>query len=180
MHVVDTELARGQFSFIYQDSIQKEIPVKHCLPITGIRDVSSSAISALMKDFSVNEQGLVGYSAAGGLKVVVKVPEEELGLVRDYFLSKGENNAEAAAKAFNRGIEWYGVVDGYHVHTALLNLEDSRPDTFLDFRWIVTVIKWHPLNILRAFGRERNRLQSTHVVQLTIFDTTHALHDIAK
>ena len=179
-HFIDAELAKGRFSFIYQESFQREISVKHCVPIMGIRNISRSATVELMKEFSVEENGVVGYSAAGGLKVVVKLPDEKLGLVKDFLLSKGESKEEATARTFNQGIEWYGVVDGAHVHTALMNLHDFRPDPFMDFHWIVTVIKWHPIETLRAFGRARNSLQSSHVTEMTIFDTVQAMHDIAN
>lgn len=178
--VLDAQLARGRFSFIYKESYQKEIPVKHCFPLPGIRGICRSAVEALVKEFGVDESGMVGYSGAGGLKLVAKIPEEELSLVRDHFLSQGVNITDATAKAFREGIEWYGVVDGAHVHTALLSLQEVRPDTFLDFNWYVTVINWHPLPILQAFGRARNLLQSGHVVEMTLFDTIQALQDIAK
>ena len=156
--------------------------MRHCVPIMGIRSISHSAIVELMKEFSVEENGVVGYSAAGGLKVVVNLPEEELGLVRDFLLSKGESNEEATARTYNQGIEWYGVVDGAHVHTALMNLHDCRPDPFMDFYCIVTVIKWHPIEKLRAFGSAsaRNALHSSNVTEMTIFDILQAMHDIAN
>ena len=59
-----------------------------------------SAIRGLRKSFDIDESGYIGYSCAGGLKVVVKIPEEERHLVKTYLLETGRSEIETTEFAF--------------------------------------------------------------------------------
>lgn len=177
--LVDAELAKGQFSYIYENSCQKEVKVKDCFPLFRVKAKCNSAIRVLMKEFDLDENGKVGYSAAAGLKIVVKIPKEDLRIVKYWIKSKGISEAEAYAKAYEDDKDWYGIVDGQLTFSSLSELEQIRPDPFQDFKWIVTVIEWQPMHILKAFSRARNMLQTKNVLQITLFDTISAIHEIA-
>ena len=178
-YVVDAELSKGKFSFIYTESKQTEVKVKHCVPFFMARTICESAIRSLRSAFDVDEFGTVGYSYAGGVKVVVKLPEDELQTVHRHLIDMGQSESEASDLAFRQGIQWYGIVDGIHTHRSLLDLERSRPDPFQDFNWTVTVIEWQPIRILKAFSRARNMLQTVRSVEMTLFDTVSGLYEIA-
>lgn len=71
-------------------------------------------------------------------------------------------------------------MDGKHTHKSLSELEKARPDLFQDFRWLVIVIEWQPISVLKAFSRARNMLQSANIVEMTLFDTISGIHEIAR
>lgn len=177
--MIDAELAKGKFSFIYKGSKQTELKIKHCIPFLMSRTICESAVRSLRRAFDVDEFGTVGYNYAGGLKIVVKIPEDELQLVRHYFMHSGRNEEDASDLAFRQGIQWFGIVDGVHTHKSLSDLERFRPDPFQDFKWTVTVIKWQPISVLRAFSRARNLLQTTNAVDMTLYDTISGIYEIA-
>lgn len=177
--VIDAEMAKGRFSFVYSGSKQKEVKVKHCVPLFISRTICKSAVNSLCRLFDVDEHGTIGFSYAGGLKVVVKIPEEELHLVKRYFIQQGQSQHEAEDFAFAQGIQWYGIVDGIHTHQSLSDLERSRPDPFQDFKWTVSVIEWQSIKVLKAFSRARNMLQTTNAVEMTLFDAISGILDIA-
>ena len=177
--VVDAELSKGKFSFIYRESRQIDIKVKHCVPLFKSRTICESAIRSLRSAFDVDEFGNIGYSYAGGIKVVVKLPESELQVVHRYLMETGQGDLDATDLTFRKGIEWYGIVDGIHTHRSFSDLEQSRPDPFHDFKRTVTVIKWQTIRILKAFSRARNMLQTVNSVKMTLFDTISGFYEIA-
>ena len=76
--------------------------------------------------FDVDESGTVGFSCAGGLKVAVEISEEELQPVKRYLIESDRTQDDAEDLAFKQVIQWYGIVDGIHMHRAAFQILKIR------------------------------------------------------
>lgn len=88
------------------------------------------------------------------------------------------SESQAIEKAESRSV-WYGVVDGMHRLTAILELMDECPDTWESFLWPVTILKGgHSMQVLKQLGRHQNRKHdSSFFIESTLYDTLFGLRE---
>lgn len=172
-HVDNRDQERDNFGWLIQTGRIITIDPLDTIPLTCIRTVVDSGVAKLEVAFlrSLNGPGMsMGFSSAAPQPVVVQIPEDRVHLVVDYFISVKGLSAENA-EAISRSKVWFGIVEGAHRRKALINLGEKVPSRFKGYPWVVLCLDWQPLDILRAFARERNEFQrGEHLVDFTVYD----------
>lgn len=177
---VSTPQHLSQFNFIWEDSTIETLDIASCVSILRVRRKSEYGVNKLAKLMNRSEDNRMGHTSAAALPIVSEIPRDQFHLVEEHFREDMGICAEKAREQVHRdGQSWYAIVDGDHRHDALLLEASKNPSEFAGFPWQVIVIKWRQSRVLKAFARNRNRMQeSEYLVEMTLYDTVRALKDL--
>lgn len=185
------------FADVMEGSTNSRVDPRACVPLTSVRQISRSGVMRLKNIFNGtksaqftsngnNEKDIFGQGFVAGSDngIVVELTGGLKRHVVDYFRStKGADDqpisdSQAIQKAEDRSV-WYGVVDGMHRLTAILELMNESPDIWESFLWPVTILKGgHSLQVLKQLGRQQNKKHdSSFYIESTLYDTLVGLRE---
>ena len=185
------------FADVMEGSTNMRVDPRSCVPLTSVRQISRSGVMRLKAIFNGssfdrdtrngrvnNDRYGQGFIAGSDNGIVVELTGGLKRHVVDFFRSmKGSDGkplseSQAVEKAEGRSV-WYGVVDGMHRLTAILELMDESPDVWESFLWPVTILKGgHSLQVLKQLGRHQNRKHdASFFIESTLYDTLIGLRE---
>jgi len=145
-----------------------------CIPFTRTRPIIESGVRRLMAlfDASFNGDSIAGggISCGSDTPIVVKLTGTLQTYAIDYFRDQGKSEKDAKIR-FNSRKEWFGIVDGEHMHVALLRLIETKP-RWSGYHWFVTIARSNfGIDKYRQLPRMQNeRHNSKFFVEYTFFD----------
>ncbi len=156
----------------------KAIDPNSCIPLFLVRNLINNAVRKLKSIFtgaaSTYSTSLNGFVSGKPTSVVVPLVKELESYIADYFVSEGYT-AEDAEQMKESSSIWYGIIDGCHVHSAILELKEEHPDKWGDFKWNVIVVK--PVHGMEEY-RQLARVENERNKQLYHYDTT--IYDLLR
>lgn len=175
------ESTLSQFSFIWEGSRTGVLDATDCVSIIRVRANSTAGVDRLAKLMDRRDGDIAGHTSAGPLPVVAQVPHDHLNLIEEYLVEeKGMSEEEANLALNSRSRKWYAIVDGNHLHEALILQAERNSAAFAGFPWRVHIINWQSIRTLKGFARARNLMQREELlVEMTLYDTIRSLKDIA-
>ena len=173
----------GLFSGIFAEASILKVDPSRCISIDTLRSRRLyrwvvKKIKHTILGRSSSESFVNGFVSTGKFSVVSEVPEDHKNLVIDYFKERGE--AQERAQRLAASGRWFHIVEGGHVHRALLECLGEFSEKFVGFRWPVVEISWQPAECLRAIGRMCNEMQKDYyIIDFPLPDAMLSLRDIA-
>lgn len=169
------------FKDIMQGSIYEEVDPTGCVPIANTRQFSTSGVRRLKAHIVGKTKGdesfglgclVEGTSTA----IVVEITGTLRPLLKDYFMKNGYSDEQSASRIKSR-LKWYGIIDGAHLHAAILEVMQENPNEWDGFRWRVTLLKGgFPIERYRQLARVQNERQDERFhIQVTLYDSLSGL-----
>lgn len=165
--------ATSRFQDVMEGSVITTVDPLACVPMTNIRKISPSGVARLTTIISST-----GFTAGSDVAIVMPLTGAHRHVLCSYWTGTGLSASEAREKMESRD-QWFGVVDGMHRHSAILELIEKHPETWEGFRWPVTLLKGGvPLLTLKQLARVQNAKHSeTCFVEPTLFDMLNGLRE---
>lgn len=175
--------AQDKFENFMDGSINVRVDPNDCVPFTRIRKVVKCGVErlALIFDDEAESSSMSrGHSSSASLPLVVKLTPSQKLVVITYFMKDRNLTREHAEQRYRTRSQWYGIVDGSHVHAAFIHLTDKRPEKWCGYQWWVTIVQHHELEVLQAFARDRNDKQREEfMIDFTLYDLLRNMKEVA-
>lgn len=175
---------KSAFDDIMMGSTYFEVCPNACVPIAQIRPLSASGVRRLKAHIlgetcSGQSFGLGGLVQGTDTAIIVEVRGTLRPLLKDFMKGQGLNDVEANSRLQSRDV-WYAIIDGAHMHAAIMEVMQDNVEKWAGFKWRVTLLQGgKPMYRYRQLARAQNeRHDRSFHIEVTLFDKLSGLKEV--
>lgn len=177
------EAVETAFEDVMAGSTYFDVCPNACVPIANIRPISRSGVARLKahivgRTIGGKSFGLGGLVQGTDTALIVPIRGTLRPLLKEYFISRGLSTNEAKTRSEARET-WFGIVNGAHMHAAILEIMEAREKGWEGFKWKVTLLQGgFSIGRYRQLARAQNQRQDhMYFVETTLSDTLIGLKE---